>query len=390
MTPINAEDQGVKDEDRKDAEDIVDIEEAEIVEDAEVVVDEPVDALEYGAGDTTAKPANGGFKAMMPLVLGGVVAGGIGFGIASMMPAPSIDPAPMIALQEGQSQFEADLTQLRTDVTGLQNAPAPKDFGADISELSSGLVDIQSSIRKTTEALDEISARLDAIENRPLSDQVAPGALAAFETEMQKLRDQIAAQMAEVETITNAAKEEVIAAKNQATTLEQEASAKAQAGAAKSALNAISAAIANGGGYAAMLEEFAQNSDQAVPGVLADNAETGFATLAVLQADFPVFARQALAAARGTGDAPEGESGIASFFKSQLNVRSLTPKEGNDPDAVLSRAEDQLSQGNVALALDELNTLPAPALDVLAPWVAVARDRVDAQTNVADLLANLP
>jgi len=331
--------------------------------------------------------SKGGVSAILPLVLGGLVAGGIGLGAGYFLPRSSIS---MDAVQQGQAQLQGDVDQLRSAYAVLQDAPAPVDHSATIEQITDDLAQLQTDIKRIEVSVTGVAARLDALEDRPLSDQVAPGAVAAFEAEIQRLQDQVTAQVGEIKQIAEAAKAEVIAAKNQAAALELEAIEKAKAGTARSALNAISASIATGGAYESTLAEFAENSDLSVPPILVENAATGFVSLAVLQADFPDYARQALSVARLSADRPEGENGFTSFFKSQLNVRSLTPKEGTDPDAVLSRAENWLAQGDVPNTLRELSALPIDAVAVFKPWTDAANNRMQAQTEVADLLAHLP
>jgi hypothetical protein len=70
-----------------------------------------------------------------------------------------------------------------------------------------------------------------------------------------------------------------------------------------------------------------------------------------------------------------------------VGVRALTPREGNDPDAILSRAEAALTAGDVAQALAEIATLPAVAQDALAAWRTQAQLRLDAQAALQALLA---
>jgi hypothetical protein len=78
---------------------------------------------------------------------------------------------------------------------------------------------------------------------------------------------------------------------------------------------------------------------------------------------------------------------VANFVRTQVGVRALTPRDGNDPDAILSRAEAALTVGDLAQALAELATLPVPAQDALAAWRAQAQLRLDAQAVLQALLA---
>jgi hypothetical protein len=56
-------------------------------------------------------------------------------------------------------------------------------------------------------------------------------------------------------------------------------------------------------------------------------------------------------------------------------VRSLTPRAGDSPDAILSRAEAAVGAGDLAGAIAELNTLPPAAQAAMADWIKAATAR---------------
>jgi len=102
----------------------------------------------------------------------------------------------------------------------------------------------------------------------------------------------------------------------------------------------------------------------------------------VLRDTFPPAARAALAdlrqETRGTG--------LLAFLERQTGARSVTPRAGDDPDAVLSRAEAAVTSGDLATALDLVAALPEAAQAALADWVAQASSRHQA-IAAADALA---
>ena len=55
----------------------------------------------------------------------------------------------------------------------------------------------------------------------------------------------------------------------------------------------------------------------------------------------------------------------------------MAPRDGDDPDAVLSRAEAALQSGDLQAALDTLTALPDVARAELADWTARATHRID-------------
>ena len=88
--------------------------------------------------------------------------------------------------------------------------------------------------------------------------------------------------------------------------------------------------------------------------------------------------------------ARSGESGgFTAFVRNQLGARSLEPQEGNDPDAILSRAEAALREGRLADAVAEVETLPEIARLELTGWTGQAALRLEALAAMRVLNDNL-
>ena len=97
-------------------------------------------------------------------------------------------------------------------------------------------------------------------------------------------------------------------------------------------------------------------------------AETGVPSLATLQDSFAEAARAALEAALRADMGDSWTDRAMSFFRTQTGARSLTPREGSDPDAILSRAEAALAKGDLVTTLAELDSLPEVARTAMADW----------------------
>ena len=67
----------------------------------------------------------------------------------------------------------------------------------------------------------------------------------------------------------------------------------------------------------------------------------------------------------------------------------MQPKEGSNPDAVLSRAEADLRDGRLSEALGEIDTLPDDVTSAMADWLADARARAGAESAINDLSQSL-
>ena len=114
------------------------------------------------------------------------------------------------------------------------------------------------------------------------------------------------------------------------------------------------------------------------PAPLVENAENGVPTLATLQASFPDAARRAIASARNAN--PDEGGRFGNFLRNQFGTRSITPRDGDDPDAVLSRAEAALTSGKLDEAVTQVEFLPDPALSDMSDWLAQARTRLSVVT----------
>ena len=139
---------------------------------------------------------------------------------------------------------------------------------------------------------------------------------------------------------------------------EDAAEMTAQQAMTRAALSRIGAALDAGTGFAPALSDL-RAAGVDVPADLASVADDGVATLNSLQARFPDLAREALAAARAAGaDGPQGD--VMAFLRAQLGLRSLEPRAGDDPDAILSRAGAALRDGRLTDTLAEIEQLPEP------------------------------
>ena len=112
--------------------------------------------------------------------------------------------------------------------------------------------------------------------------------------------------------------------------------------------------------------------------------------MATLRDRFPDAAHAAIRASivASAGDGIMARS--RAFLEAQVASRSLTPKEGTSPDAVLSRMEDRLRNDDLKGVLAEAESLPSEAAQAMADWLDAARRRAGAVEAVASLDASAP
>ena len=135
--------------------------------------------------------------------------------------------------------------------------------------------------------------------------------------------------------------------------------------------------------------------DPPLPRDVAAAAGQGIPTAESLQRAFAPLARAALVrtraqtaqAAPATDSTQSVRARISALVKERLRVRSLTPREGSDPDAVLSRAQAAANANDFAAAVGALDTLPQTAQDIFADWRKGARLRAQATRAISAYLA---
>lgn len=329
-------------------------------------VPEPQILPEPDRAEVAAPPAadapvsrSGGGGRFFGLLLGGVAAAALGFGLAGygaregwplLQPAASqsaeiaalkaeaATAAARIAALESREPAAVDLAQLEARLAALEAAPPQADGDA------AGLAALQAQVAN-------LSARFAA--ERDSSAQIAA---------------EIDAQV----------KQRIGAAEAEATALRDNATRQA-------AVLGLQTAFRSG---IALPEALAAASAAGIdlPPPLTALADHPL-SLSGLQAAFPEAARAALAATRHADMGDTLTERALTFLKSQTNARALTPQDGADPDAVLSRMEGALAQGDVAAARSLSADLPEQGQAALADWLADAEAWLAADAALAALLA---
>lgn len=365
----------------------------------------------------------GGFA---PLVLGGVIAAGLGAAAtywaiphlpAALRPAAGEAVAPVLSedalrsaaveAARAEIQAQADAFSTRAAQAGADAArQALADSASSASADGEALKSLQDKLAALEKSVTELAARppavvsgdegaalqgvlnefsqrlaaqqarIDELAARPAADAASADEARAFAQQAQDLQAQIARAAEE-------AQQRIAAAEAQAEALKQTAEAADRRARAAAAAAALQAAIENGGARDQALTDLRQAGVE-VPDALAGDVPT----LAQLRADFPAAARAALAATRKAAPDQGGIAGtIGNFLRVQTGARSVEPREGSDPDAVLSRADAAVNAGDVAGALSEIATLPEVGRTAMADWTARATTWVEAQAALATLAA---
>lgn len=353
------------------------------------------DSVPPAASAPAAPPPPRSSGRFFPMLLGGVAAGAIGFGAHYLLPQEDDTRDQIAPLEAEIASLESEIADLRATIDALPEIPEMPDLApleAEISALrdqptpapSSDLEAIESELATLRETLDAA----DGPDLGPLEDQIAAlaaerdEALAAQGSDLDALR----AALAETEAQIAALMEDMADLRDLTERRVVEAEAAVDTALAQAGLEMMRVGIETGSPYPQAVAQL-NEAGVDVPDVLAVPARDGLPTLEALQEQFPSAARAALREALGDAEADSYVERLTNFFRAQVGARSIAPREGDDPDAVLSRAGAALEAGDLASALDEIADLPETAQAGLGDWLTAAQARVDAEAALPDFTA---
>lgn len=381
-----------------------------------------------------APRARGGARAFLGLVLGGVIAAGLGYGLAVFGPQYGLalplvggpDSARIAGLEAGLAASDdardREADALRSAVSGLESRisgleTAVSGIDERLSGIMESIADIpagngtvaSATVEALESALGEAGNRIERLEARlaelpallAAETGAAPGVdvaeLQAQRADIAELRGALEAATAEnaalaarLEATASAALGRLAEAETAVAALGERAAATVEAADRAVALTRLRAALDTGGPYRDALDRLVEATGQEPPAELARHAERGIATLPQLQQSFPEAAREGLRAARRAGVGDDVGSRFGAFVANQLGLRSTEAREGDDPDAVLSRAEAALMTGELAAAVSLVETLPDDGREAMRGWLERARGHVEARAALDTFTRALP
>lgn len=321
-----------------------------------------------------------------PVVLGGVVAAGLGSAAtiwalphlpAGWLPEP---PAP------AATPAEVDVAAIRSEAVAAAQAATTGQIDALRAELAAQPQDAAPDAPAGPSAEDlaalrqQIEAQAAQIGELTARPQIDPDLAAR----VQALAGQADTLERQLQTAAQAAQAQINAAQAEAQQLQEAAAESTRRAEAVAAIAALQSALDRG----VTPDEARQTLESA--GLEAPEALTRqIPSLDSLQASFPEAARAALRTSLRQDSAAGNGSLFGNFLRAQTGARSVEPREGTDPDAVLSRADAAVHEGRIAEALTEIEALPeeARAAPAMADWLAGATAYRDAQAALSDLSA---
>jgi len=348
--------------------------EADEALDEDPVLDEPTTPEaepEPIAATPEPEPQKSGF---VPLLLGGVIAAGLGYAVPTYL-MPQENEA-VVALQTQVATLEANIaaTDARTAEAQGQAQTASDAIAAitvpDIAPLEQAAADMAAQFA-------QLEARIAALEARPVG-----GESGITEGDFANLRALLAEQQAASAALTADMQRMASLQAEGLANAETEALNAARAAQTAAALQVVRTALETGEPF-----ETALATLENVPDALTAVAADGVATAENLQDAFPDLSRAALAAARAAAAQGDTAGSILAFVQKQVGARSVTPRAGDDPDAVLSRAEAAVRAADWETALAEIAALPDAAQSPLVDWSTAAQTRAAATAALSDFEA---
>lgn len=382
---------------------------------------EPAGIQQAAANQPTATQQNVTVRktGFWPVVFGGVVAAGLGAAAtiwalphlpAGWLPEqePAIDAeairadavtaaeeaarqvvAETTAADAGEAAVPADIQAMLEEQAGriaaLEAAGvAPSDAGGapsdpDSASLAGGAGEAPVSpqdLARLQEQLEQQAAKLAELEARPGIDPEAAAKVQQIAEQADTLQQQISSAAEEAQA-------QISAAQAEATKLQEAAADSTKRAQAVAAVAALQAALDKGVTAQDAQQAFAEAGMDAPEALQQD-----IPSIETLQDSFGDASRAALRASLSTEGA-QGGNMLTNFLKAQTGARSVAPREGDDPDAVLSRANARVEAGDIAAALEEMAALPDAAREApaMAEWLAGATAFSDAQAALSDLSA---
>ncbi|MDO5647217.1 COG4223 family protein [Paracoccus sp. (in: a-proteobacteria)] len=368
-----------------------------------------------------------------PVVLGGVVAAGLGAGaalylapqdraatgfdhdaaeqVARRVVAQELDNRPAAVVDDslrseldavtervaalensdapaGDDSLRADLDAVAERVAALEDAPTPPATADDDVATTDDVAALQQTVDDQQARLDDLAALQQKLDEQAQKLDEQQAVLDEQRAQIATLKDRPSfdpeaaiLMQQQIENAAEKAEQRLAEAQAEAQALQDAAAETTRRAQAIAAVASLQAALDHG-----VTPDHARDTLNAAGLDAPDALRVAVPSLAELQADYAEAARVALRASLRQ-DSAGGGNLVTNFLRAQTGARSVTAREGTDPDAILSRANVQVQAGDIAAALTELAALPdsARAAPAMADWLTRAQIHHDAQAALADL-----
>ncbi len=298
---------------------------------------------------------------VIPLVIGGMLAAALGY----------LVPIYILPKEDATAPLVAQIERLQDRINTLSTNQSEIEF-PDITPLS-------MSIETLGKQLDSLETRIATLETLPIENNTIDT------SELQQLRATLSAQKAESAELSAELQRLASVQQSQIRDAETQALEAARNTADAAARQTLQASLSNGEPYAHVLNSLSKP----LPEVAQATAEQGIPTAESLTEPFDALARRALILAHEenaqAGPLPER---LMAFMQAQVGARSVTPRDGEDTDAILSRAQAAALADDFTTAVQEIETLADAPRAVFTDWLEAAKHRATVTTAILDYLSD--
>ena len=326
------------------------------------------------------------------IILGILFIGLVGFSF-SILPKYFESTNIIGSLRLAQFGLEDNIKKLSAQVAVLEDNDPKKNRIVILEAINPALVKLESNLTELTalqaKQSEMFNRRIQALESGSSSSLGSSAETEAYRQAVSKIQADLENQRIQISKISDDLRTQAREVKQQTKVQDQSAKEIAKSNLTFNALDKIQASVESGLGYQTILAELSRSTDLSLSPAIVENAESGVASLKSLQNQFSAAARKALKKIRGEQVSSENESAVWAFVKTQLGFRSLTPQEGVSADAVLSRAQAAVSDGDIGAALLEIKTLTDVGQTALKEWSLAAESRIRVLDELVKLSDNL-
>ena len=300
------------------------------------------------------------------------------------------EPTPLAASNETRRPEAAAPFATPAPATSAPAEPAPVKTSTSASDVAPKFADIDRR-------LSDLDSRIAAFSNAPAKPAAeTTAALAAQSTRLGRIEDTLSSldkvrdTLAALDKRVGALEQKLDAPKAATRVAEApdvDAAHASDAAARTVVAQNLLAAVQSGTPFAPQVAALRSlGAEETSLSKLAASAEAGVPTLAQLRDRFAALRPKLRAQPKSDPDANWRDQ-LTARLSSLVSIHPAGERAGASPDAVASRAEAALARGDIAVAVNEMRSLPPSDAALAKDWIDAATRRTDAEAEARALLA---
>lgn len=284
------------------------------------------------------------------------------------------------AMADGQNTDDVNAAIAKYDAAIQSQLTALSDqlASTDGAAIESRLAQLETTAEGLTAQMQTLTDSLTnvASDSAGLSTEAAQQ-LAAYQARIKGLQAEIQSLSSQQGMLSQKIDDVSVTSERKVKEATEDAATRVATAEVKRGLSELAKALDSGAPFGGALDTL-RSGGLDIPQALVMSADKGVVPMAALKTSFSSAAHTALKASIKSQEPTGLGDKLGLFLKSQVTVRSLEPKEGSDPDAVLSRVQGFLNDDNLAAAIEQASTLPDAAKSSISDWLDNANTRLNA------------